>query len=244
MRRYLKLAISVALVAAALLSVSCGGENKAPKIKAELKSETDSLSYVMGLNVAQNLIKMDSTINVAAVCKAITDYAAGKTILDDEAAKIYYLRYITYVKPEHRRGYEDQYLSDLVKTDRTFTRADNGMAYNVEVIGNEELTPRNLTDLVKVRYTISRLDGEQIFSSYERKDTLTSGLEDLAEGLKSSVKMLGKGGKLKAWMPSKLAYGEAGDEELEIEPYETLYYEIELVDMVRYGARDLDKTTW
>lgn len=244
MRRYLKLAISVALVAAALLSVSCGGEKKAPKIKAELKSETDSLSYVMGLNVAKNLMKMDSTINVAAVCKAITDYAAGKTILDDEAAKIYYLRYITYVKPERRRGYEDQYLSDLVKTDRTFTRADNGMAYNVEVIGNEELTPRNATDLVKVRYTISRLNGEQIFSSYERKDTLTSGLEDLAAGLQSSVKMLGKGGKLKAWMPSKLAYGEAGDEELEIEPYETLYYEIELVDMVRYGARDLDKTTW
>ncbi len=243
MCRYFKYAISVAIVAFAMALVSCGGESKPAKVVAELKSETDSLSYIMGMNVAKNLFKMDSTINVAAVCRAITDYATGKTILDDESAKVYYLRYLTYVEPERKRAYEDQYLEDLVKSDREFTRSKSGMAYNIEVIGDESLTPRNSTDLVSVRYTINRIDGERIFSSYENRDTLSIGLSDLPQGLNESVKMIGKGGKLKAWIPSKLAFGEDGDEQLEVEPFETLFYEIELVDMVRYGAKDLEKSS-
>ena len=44
----------------------------------KLRTDTDSVAYVIGLNVGANLMKMDSTMNVAAVCKGITDYFAGR----------------------------------------------------------------------------------------------------------------------------------------------------------------------
>ena len=59
-------------------------------------------------------------------------------------------------------------------------------------------------------------------------------LRDLRKGVQESVKLIGKGGKINAWMPSAVAYGSAGDKELGIRPNATLYYEIELVDLDKY----------
>ena len=39
----------------------------------KLHTDTDSVAYVIGLNVGANLLKMDSTLNAAAVCKGIAD---------------------------------------------------------------------------------------------------------------------------------------------------------------------------
>ena len=51
------------------------------------------------------------------------------------------------------------------------------------------------------------------------------------------VKLIGKGGKINAWMPSSAAYGAEGDKELGVAPNATLYFEIELVDLDKYTTR-------
>lgn len=229
-----KFIVSILLIGACF--VSCKSEPKAAV--APLKSETDSLAYVIGLNIAENLMAMDSTINVNVVCRAIAESVSSKALMSREEAKMYYLRYLTYVEPERKRGYEEKYLEDLARTNRDFTRNAKGLTYNVTVIGDESLTPKGTNDLVSLRYTISRVNGEQIYSSYEAADTLVSALKDLQDGVQESLKMIGKGGKINSWMPSKLTYGEVGDSLLNVAPFETLYYEIELVDMERNGARN------
>ncbi|MFR9504232.1 MAG: FKBP-type peptidyl-prolyl cis-trans isomerase [Rikenellaceae bacterium] len=236
-----KSVISILTVISALL-LSCKGESKV--VKSPLAKETDSLAYVIGLNIADNLMAMDSTINVAVVCRAITERASSKALLTTDEARDYYLRYLTYVEPERRRGYEEQYLEDLVKANRDFTRSKSGLTYNISIIGDESLTPKGVNDLVSLRYTISRIDGEQIYSSYEAGDTLVIGLKSLGAGVQESIKMIGKGGKLNAWIPSKLAFGDVGDTQLGVAPFETLYYEFELIDMERNGAQSEAKTTW
>ncbi|MFI3279753.1 MAG: FKBP-type peptidyl-prolyl cis-trans isomerase [Rikenellaceae bacterium] len=225
-----------ALVATTLL-ISCSQKPKTPV--AQLATETDSLAYVIGVSIADNLMAMDSTINIAAVCRAITEQTSAKSkpLLSRDQAREYYLRYITFVEPERKRGYEEQYLEDLVKTNRDYTRSNSGLTYNITTIGDEEFTPRRVNDLVKMRYTVSRMDGEEIFSSYAQGDTLSMALKELLPGVQESVKMIGKGGKVNAWIPSKLAYGEDGDPTIDIEPFETLYFEMELIDMVVNGAR-------
>ena len=50
-------------------------------------------------------------------------------------------------------------------------------------------------------------------------------------------KLIGKGGKINAWMPSSAAYGAEGDKELGVAPNATLYFEIELVDLDKYTTR-------
>ncbi|MFI3286078.1 MAG: FKBP-type peptidyl-prolyl cis-trans isomerase [Rikenellaceae bacterium] len=233
------------LVAALLMAatfISCKNEPKSQV--AALKSETDSLAYIIGMNIADNLMAMDSTINVGVVCRAIVERSGAKSIISFDDARDYYLRYLTYVEPERKRGYEEQYLEELTKTNRDFTRSKSGLTYNIAVIGDESLTPKGINDLVSMRYSVSRIDGEEIFSSYEAGDTLTIPLKELPAGMMESVKMIGKGGKVNAWIPSKLAYGEVGDSLLGVQPFETLYYQMELVEMERNGGRNYKSVTW
>ena len=80
-------------------------------------------------------------------------------------------------------------------------------------------------------------DGEELYSSYERGDTVRSLVRNLRRGVQESVKLIGKGGKINAWMPSSAAYGAEGDKELGVAPNATLYFEIELVDLDKYTTR-------
>ena len=82
---------------------------------------------------------------------------------------------------------------------------------------------------------IRTADGRDVYSSYERGDTLRTTLGGLLKGMKESVKLVGRGGKINAWIPSSAAYGTEGDKELGIQPNTTLYYEIELVDVDKYA---------
>ena len=84
---------------------------------------------------------------------------------------------------------------------------------------------------------IRTLDGKEIVSSYERGDTVRSMLRDLQKGVQESVRLIGRGGRIKAWIPSSAAYGAEGSKELHIAPNTTLYYEIELVDVDKFSAR-------
>ena len=56
----------------------------------ELRNETDSVAYVIGLNVGYNLQRMDSTLNVEAVCQAVRDvYARTARMTPDQARAVY-----------------------------------------------------------------------------------------------------------------------------------------------------------
>lgn len=50
-----------------LLAGACSKNSGGGGVK--LRNDTDSVAYVIGMNVGANLLKMDSTINVNAVCR-------------------------------------------------------------------------------------------------------------------------------------------------------------------------------
>lgn len=220
------------LTAAALLAGAC---SKKTGGGAKLKADTDSVAYIIGMNVGMNLLKMDSTLNVNAVCDGIRDVFRGGTKLAAADAETYYLRYMNYILPEKARAYEEQFLADIAKANRSYARTSSGVTYTVEVLGDQEQIPVSDRDSVALRYIVRTADGEQVYSSYERGDTLRTQLGSLNKGMKESVKLVGKGGKINAWMPSSAAYGAEGDKEFGIRPNATLYYEIELLDVDKYA---------
>ena len=57
------------------------------------------------------------------------------------------------------------------------------------------------------------------------------------KGVQESVKLVGPGGRINAWMPAAAAYGAAGDERLGIKPNATLNYRIELIKVEKYANR-------
>ena len=222
----------VVLMAAALLAGAC---SKKTGGGVKLKTDTDSVAYVIGMNVGMNLMKMDSTINVNAVCEGIRDVFRQGTRFSAADAEVFYLRYMNYALPEKARAYEEQFLQDILKANRNYARTASGVTYTVEVLGDQEQIPASDRDSIALRYLIRTADGRDVYSSYERGDTLRTTLGGLLKGMKESVKLVGRGGKINAWIPSSAGYGTEGDKELGIQPNTTLYYEIELVDVDKYA---------
>lgn len=58
-----------------LLAGACSKNSGGGGVK--LRNDTDSVAYVIGMNVGANLLKMDSTINVNAVAKASATCSAA-----------------------------------------------------------------------------------------------------------------------------------------------------------------------
>ena len=229
MKKIFLILAAVVLVAGACSKKSSGG--------VKLKNDTDSVAYVIGMNVGMNLLKMDSTLNVSAVCEGIRDAFRRNTRLSAADAETFYLSYINYSLPEKARGYEEQFLADIVKSNRSYARTSSGVAYTVTAVGDQNQIPTSDRDSVGLRWVIRTVNGDQITSSYERGDTIRALVRDLRQGVQESVKLIGTGGKINAWIPSSAAYGAEGNKELKIAPNSTLYYEIELVEVDKYANR-------
>ena len=172
------------------------------------------------MNVGLNLQRMDSTINVEAVCEGIRDVFREKTRLSGEEARTFYLGYVNYMLPEKAREYEERFLEDIAKSNRSYARTGSGVTYTVTAVGDQERIPATDRDSVALRCVIRTADGRQLYSSYERRE---------------SVKLIGRGGRIEAWIPAAAAYGAEGDKTLGIGPNATLFYEIELVGVDKYA---------
>lgn len=226
-------------VLAVLLLVSVAACSRKGGGNVKLRSDTDSVAYILGMNIGANLVRMDSTLNLDAVCCGIRDAAAGGTRLTMAEAQAYYLRYVNCMLPEKALAYEEQFLADIAKSNRSYARTKTGVTYTVDEIGdqNPDAIPSSDRDTVSLRWIIRTSDGAEVCSSYERGDTVRSAMSALRPGVRESVKLIGKGGRIDAWLPAKEAYGASGDAELGIGPNATLYYEIELVGVEKWNAR-------
>ena len=224
-------------VVIALAALSMAACSKSGGSGVKLRNDLDSVAYVIGMNVGMNLMRMDSTPNGDAVCEGIRDHFRGKTRHTADEAETFYLSYVNYALPEKARAYEEQFLEDIRKSNRSYARTTSGVTYTVEDVGDAERTPINERDSVVFRYLLRTVDGEQLYSSYDRGDTVRVELRDLTTGLRESLKLLGEGGRIEAWMPSSAAYGAEGCDSLGVKPNQTLYYEIELLEVDRYANR-------
>ncbi len=216
-------------------AVLLGGCSKKKSSSIKLKNEADSVAYIIGMNVGMNLLKMDSTLHIAAVCEGIRDAFNRVPKLSTADAQAYFLRFRNFSLPEKARAYEEQFLADIVSSNRSYARTSSGVTYTVESVGNQELIPNSDRDSVALRWVIRTSDGAEVYSSYERGDTVRIGVDELRPGVRESVKLIGKGGKITAWIPAAAAYGSEGDKSLGIAPNTTLCYEIELIEVDKYA---------
>ena len=158
-----------ALTAMALLAGACSRKSGGG---VKLKADTDSVAYIIGMNVGMNLLKMDSTLNVNAVCEGIRDVFRAGAKLSADDAEVYYLRYMNYVLPEKARAYEEQFLADFAKSNRSYARTPSGVTYAVEVLGDQEQIPVSDRDSVAhvARQPEQRDEGEREADRQGRED--------------------------------------------------------------------------
>ncbi|MBR5819734.1 MAG: FKBP-type peptidyl-prolyl cis-trans isomerase [Alistipes sp.] len=202
---------------------------------AKLKTDTDSVAYIIGLNIGTNLLRMDSTLNIEAVCRGIREVAQGHPSMSLEEAETYFLGYMNYTLPEKAMALEEQWLADLAESSRDYARTRTGITYHIQVLGDQERLPVGSRDSLFFGLRVLSTDNQERYSTYAQGDTLKLRLDDLKPGLQESVKLIGEGGKMIAWIPSKLAFGVDGNEEMNISGSTTLGFEIELFKLDKYA---------
>ena len=90
---------------------------------------------------------------------------------------------------------------------------------------------RNNRDTILVRYRALNVAGEIVDTTYLNADTLRIAVGEMPRGVIEASKLIGEGGHMEAWVPSRLAFGSAGCDSLAILPNTMLYYELWLVDI-------------
>jgi FKBP-type peptidyl-prolyl cis-trans isomerase FkpA len=110
-------------------------------------------------------------------------------------------------------------------------------------------------DTIKLKYTgkllTKKSDGkDNVFDTTDEKIAKEAGIHNpMAQyapraftvgnaipGFDEGVQLIGKGGKVTLLIPSSLAYGENGQPQAKITPYSPLYFEVEIVDIVKPKA--------
>ena len=86
------------------------------------------------------------------------------------------------------------------------------------------------TDVVKVHYRGTLLDGREFDSSYKRGQPIEFPLNGVIKCWTEGVRMMKPGGKAKLTCPASIAYGDRGAGAM-IKPGATLNFEVELISV-------------
>jgi FKBP-type peptidyl-prolyl cis-trans isomerase len=102
----------------------------------------------------------------------------------------------------------------------------SGLAY--EIIAESTGAKPKATDTVKVHYTGKLVDGTVFDSSVERGEPAEFPLNGVIPGWTEGLQLVGKGGKIKLYVPSELGYGAQGAGG-KIPGFATLVFDVELL---------------
>jgi FKBP-type peptidyl-prolyl cis-trans isomerase len=110
----------------------------------------------------------------------------------------------------------------------TFTKTASGLQYRVLRKGTGE-KPK-ATNKVRVNYHGWLDDGKVFDSSYQRREPISFGLNQVIKGWTEGMQLVGEGGMIELLIPSDLGYGARGAGR-DIPPNATLHFLVELLQV-------------
>ena len=127
--------------------------------------------------------------------------------------------------PDLNREAGEKFLSENKKRAEV-NATDSGLQY--EILSEGETDQRPLADdEVEVHYHGTLINGEVFDSSVERGEPSKFNVNQVISGWTEALQLMSVGDKWKLFIPSDIAYGEAGSNS--IGPNETLIFEVELL---------------
>lgn len=227
-----------------VLSVMLGSCAKQGATKKDLKTEVDSVSYAIGLDLASKLKTNFSEVDYDLLIQGIQNENDSSKVLIDKAVASKLLR--TYFqkkqmeemkkrREEAEEKAEEKY-GDVKKAGEEFLKENktkegvkttaSGLQYKVLREGNGEKP--TATSKVKILYKGTLTDGT-VFDSREDKDKpLELMASQFVKGFTEGLELMPVGSKYKFFIPQELGYG-AFPRGAKIKPFSPLIFEVELL---------------
>jgi len=209
---------------------------KAPAVKpaqpvSALKTMSDSVSYSLGVKIAQSLKTQGfDDLNFAMVQKAFTDIKNGaKPIMNDEAINKCLGQYQERKNAEKSLSTKKEGLAFLAANGKRpgVVTLPSGLQYEVLRAGTDATKP-TLDSKVRCHYHGTLINGQVFDSSVDRGEPITFPLNGVIRGWQEGLQLMTVGSKWKLFIPSDLAYGDGGTGG-PIGPGATLIFEVELL---------------
>ena len=146
---------------------------------------------------------------------------------DSELAGEYIQSTMTNIKYGNSKEEGEKFLAENALREGVIT-TPSGLQYEVLKKGKGKKTP-TATDVVKVHYHGTLINGTVFDSSVERNEPISFALTQVIPGWTEGLQLMTVGSKYKFYIPQELGYGSqpAGS----IPPYSTLIFEVELLEI-------------
>ena len=198
-----------------------------------MKNALDSFSYALGLSMAGFYKEQGiDDINTALVTKALKDVKSGKPLLDEAQINNCIVGFMQTKKsaaaePNKKAG---QAFLDSNKSQQGITVLPSGLQYRVIHEGTGAKPSAN--DSGTVHYKGYLTNGKVFDSSIERGEPATFGVSEVISGWTEALQLMAVGSKWQIFLPSDLAYGDAGSGAA-IPPGSALIFDVELLDIAK-----------
>ena len=237
MKNFGKLLIGIILAANFIACTSqTGKKSKTPK----LSSNMDTVSYVIGVWIASgpaNVPDKDQ-IDIDLVTKGMADVFAGNDSVFDKQMQQTILRKFSMEQQKKQSELDKKDEETRIKEGEAFLEKNkekpgvivtpSGLQYRVinEGTGRQPVD----TDIVKVNYKGTLINGKVFDSSYERGKPAEFQVNRVIKGWTEGLKLMKVGAKYDFYIPYNLAYGNRAASE-EIKSCSTLIFEVELLEI-------------
>jgi FKBP-type peptidyl-prolyl cis-trans isomerase FklB len=216
--------ISIVLISSSLTGVNA--QNKSNQIK----SDVDSVSYIIGNMIAGNVLNDLPEANKEMILKGISDKLYGKKALVSDPSNVVVNRY--FQKKQESQFSENKIAGERFllqnKMDPSIIVTPSGLQYKVISMGNGEKP--SSTTRVKVHYHGTTIEGKVFDSSVNRGEPATFGLNQVIPGWTEGLQLMPVGSKFRFYIPQELAYGVNAPPQ-EIKPYSVLIFDVELLSI-------------
>lgn len=248
--------ISSAVLACGAL-LACGGSGKpavdpapvpapAQEQKVSLDSAVDRYSYALGMDLGKAIANINVPLKMDVLMLAIQDEVdPNRPVLLSDSASESALQDLLLAMQKQKEADEkaiaqkalDEQVAFLAKNiqDSTVKVTPKGVQYRVLKEGTG-IVPK-ASDKVQVHYIGALLDGSQFDNSVARGEPLEFPVSAVIEGWQDLLQVMKEGEKVKAWIPSELAYGAAGVPPM-IPGNSLLIFEVELLKVYAEGPAD------
>jgi FKBP-type peptidyl-prolyl cis-trans isomerase FklB len=229
MRQWVVLACAILFFSGSV----CAAQDAAPK------TQKDKVSYIIGTIVARDMQSQGVDLKADLFMKGFRDVLSGaKPAISDQDAQETMRTFknemtakqqatIKRVAEENKKQ-EEAFLRENKKKAGVHT-LESGLQYKVikEGSGNKP----TLYDKVTVNYRGTLIDGREFDSSYKRNQPATFPVNGVIPGWTEALPLMKTGSVWQLFIPSKLAYGEAGAGDGVIPPNAMLTFEVELLSI-------------